>query len=85
MGGLTVEQTLHGFHFQYLGVEYRTTDAVGAKLDLLEATPTRVRVRGDTFFQQVGGTALLPAIKGIGDYSVYGTGRTALRFTEMTK
>ena len=57
VGGTSVAQTFHSFGVQYAGVEYESTDTPGAKLDLLEATPTRVRVRGETFLQQLGGTA----------------------------
>jgi hypothetical protein len=49
------------------------------KVDLLEATQTRVRVRQEAFFQQSGGTSVLP-LKGYGDYSLYSGGRIALRW-----
>ena len=56
------------------------TNSTGAKLDLLEATATRVKVRQESFFQRVlPATAILPGVKGIGDYSVYGQ-RVALRW-----
>ena len=56
----------------------------GAKLDLLEATPTRVRVRQESFYQEELGTNILPGVKAIGDYSVYGSGRVALRWNRRT-
>ena len=56
------------------------TNSSGAKLDLLEATATRVKVRQESFYQRVlPATAILPGVKGIGDYSVYGQ-RVALRW-----
>ena len=39
-------------------------------------------MRQDAFFQQDGGANILGGLKGIGDYSVYGSGRTALRWTQ---
>ncbi len=60
------------------------TNSSGAKLDLLEATATRVKVRQESFFQRVlPATAILPGVKGIGDYSVYGQ-RLALRWNRRT-
>jgi hypothetical protein len=49
------------------------TNSIGAKLDLLESTPTRAKVRQEAFYQQVPtvGTARLAGVKGIGDYSIY--------------
>jgi hypothetical protein len=49
------------------------TNSIGAKLDLLESTQTRVKVRQEAFYQQVPttGTARLAGVKGVGDYSVY--------------
>ena len=54
---------------------------LGSKLDLLEATPTRVRVRQEAFYQQENGTNILAGVKGFGDYSVYPAGRVALRWS----
>ena len=59
----------------------------GAKLDVLEATGTRVRVRQEAFYQRdpnPPGTAILAGIKGFGDYSIYPAGRLALRWTQRT-
>jgi hypothetical protein len=50
------------------------------KLDLLEATETRVKVRQDAYYQQLNGSAVLAGIKGVADYHVYGSGRIAVRF-----
>ena len=85
-------RTLHDFEIApnggaFAGVNHTTEEnSVGSKVDLLEATPTRVRVRQDALFEEQGaGTNILGGIKGIGDYSVYGTGRTAVRWTETDR
>ena len=82
-GGAGDEETLLGLWVEYSGTYYTTNGAPGSKLDLLEATPTRVRVRGDSFFEADGGTTILPGMKGVTDYSVYGIGRTAARLTDL--
>jgi hypothetical protein len=56
----------------------------GAKVDVLEATPTRVRLRQEAFYQQENGTDILAGVKGFGDYSVYPSGRMALRWNRKT-
>ena len=87
-GGVNDLRTLHDFEIApdsggFAGVNHTTEDnTAGAKVDLLEATATRVRVRQEAFFQQDGGANILGGLKGIGDYSVYGSGRTAVRWTE---
>ena len=87
-GGVGDLRTLHDFEVApgsggFAGVNHQTDDnSVGAKADLLEVTRARVRVRQDAFFQQDGGTNILGGLKGIGDYSVYGSGRSAIRWTE---
>ncbi len=50
----------------------------GAELDLLEATPARVKVRQEAFYQRGVNTEIVPALKGYGDYSIYGIGRMAI-------
>jgi len=67
------------------GLLYTTgTNSTNAKLDLLEATATRVKVRQESFYQRVlPATAILPGVKGIGDYSVYGP-RVAIRWNRKT-
>jgi len=60
-------------------------NSLGPKLDLLESTTTRVRVRQEAFYQeQSGGTAIVPGMKGIGDYSIYPSGRTANKWERRT-
>ena len=67
------------------GLLYATgTNSSGAKLDLLEATATRVKVRQEAFYQRVPpATAILAGVKGIGDYSVYGP-RLAIGWSRKT-
>ncbi len=50
------------------------------KLDLLEATSTRVKLRSEDFYGDWPGGVILPGIKAFGDYSVYPSGRMALRW-----
>ena len=49
-----------------------------ALLSLLEATPTRVKVRQDASYFAAGGGAQLPNVRGTGDYSIYPAGRMAI-------
>ncbi len=54
-----------------------------SSVHLLEATPTRVKVRQETVYHHslVQGTGFrIPALKGLGDYSIYGVGRLALKW-----
>ena len=59
-------------------------NSLGAKLDVLEATSTRVKVRQEAFYQLELGSAILPGVKGLGDYSIYPAGRLALRWNRRT-
>ena len=75
--------------YQFLifdGVSYyqTTSNADGPKLDLLESTPTRVKVRQEAFFQQAGTSSILGGVKGFGDYTIYPVGRMALRWNRKT-
>ena len=87
-GGVNDLRTLHDFEIApnggaFSGVNHTTEDnSSGSRVDLLEATSTRVRVRQDALFQADGGTNILGGIEGFGDYSVYGSGRTAVGWTE---
>ena len=68
------------------GASYWTNERVAAasqKLDLLEATPTRVKVRAESFYGDFPGGNFLPGLKAIGDYSVHPSGRMALRWNRM--
>lgn len=60
------------------------TNTNGAELQLLEATPTRVRVRQENFFQQVSASTILPGIKSYGDYSIYPSGKMGLHWNRKT-
>ena len=72
---------LHSFGMAVGGISYNSSNNVaGARLDVLEATATRVRIRQEAFYQQGPAGAILAGAKGIGDYSVYPAGRTALRW-----
>ena len=82
-GGTGTGKTLYGDGLRVSGVTYNVTqDDQGAKLDLLEATATRTRVRQEAFYKQEGGTLVLAGPKGVGDYSIYGTGRIAFRWNQ---
>jgi outer membrane protein assembly factor BamB len=67
------------------GSSYNTgQNDIEPKIDLLEATGTRVKVRQEAFYQLEGGVALASGIKGLGDYSIYPTGRMAVRWDRRT-
>ena len=55
----------------------------GAKLDPLEVTATRVKLRQESFYQNGPGGPILAGAKGLGDYSIY-PGRLALRWNRRT-
>jgi YVTN family beta-propeller protein len=57
------------------------------RLDLIEATATRTRVRSEVFFHHSltqGADLRMPGMKGFGDYSIYGVGRLALKWKRQT-
>jgi hypothetical protein len=84
-GGTTEIAALHDDSIGSGGLFYDTDqNTTGAKLDLLEATPTRVKVRQEAFYQQVTGAALLGGPKAVGDYSLYPAGRLALEWNRRT-
>jgi hypothetical protein len=63
------------------GSDVYTTGAnsQGVRLELLEATPVRVRVRQEAAYANPAAVpTLMSGTKGIGDYSVYGVGRIAI-------
>jgi hypothetical protein len=67
-GGSSITQAFFTDAICIPGVCYDTDqNTLGPKLDLLEATPTRVRVRQEAFYQEEGATPILAGIKGIGD------------------
>jgi hypothetical protein len=71
-----------------VGDTYGRWNGSAPRLHVLEVTPTRVRVRQDAYYSklcdtQPGCTAgTLAGIKGTGDYSVYSSGKVALRWTQ---
>jgi hypothetical protein len=56
------------------------SDVFGSKLDLLEATPTRVRVRQESFYRDEAGTTTLAGVKAVGDHTILPSGKQALRW-----
>lgn len=83
-GGTALTQALFSHSIEQGGTPYDSgQNSLGSKLDLLEATSTRVRVRQEAFFQ--GPTsAILPSAKAVGDYSVYPAGRLAIGWERRT-
>ncbi len=58
-----------------------------SKLELIEATATRVKVRQEAFLHHSldpGPEYRMPGMKAFGDYSIYGVGRLALKFKRQT-
>jgi len=83
VGGTGTGKTLYGDGLKVGGPVYNVTqDDVQGKLDLLEATPVRVRTRQEAFYKQEGGSLVLAGVKGTGDYSIYGSGRIAFRWNQ---
>jgi hypothetical protein len=84
-GGATDHQTLLFEELLSSGNWYDSErgGSLGQKLDLLESTPTRVRVREESFFK-ADPTTVLPGLKAVGDYSIYPSGRAALRWSRST-
>jgi hypothetical protein len=84
-GGATDHQTLLFEELLSSGNWYDSErgGSLGQKLDLLESTPTRVRVREESFFK-ADPTTVLPGLKAVGDYSLYPSGRAALRWSRST-
>ena len=83
VGGVSEEHALLGLELQSApsGTWYETDQANAySKAHLLEATPTRVRVRQESFLSDTG-TSWLGGSKAVGDHSIYGVGRSALRWT----
>jgi outer membrane protein assembly factor BamB len=84
-GGLLVNKSLFFDTMAFGGFWYNTgQNDVEPEIDLLEATPTRVKVRQESFYQREGGTPLLSGVKGLGDYTIYPSGRMALRWDRRT-
>ena len=82
-GDLNTVQGLHNSGVRFSSTNYNTSKNSTAKLDLLEATATRVKVRQEAFYESNAGV-ILAGIKGRGDYSIYPSGRLALRWNRRT-
>lgn len=84
-GGITLSKTLFAEEIVTPAIISYSTDqnTIDPKLELLEAPAPRVRVRQEAFYQEYGGTNILAGLKGIGDYSVYPSGRMALRWNRQ--
>ena len=83
-GGAALTQALFNHSIEQGGAPHDSgQNSLGSKLELLEATPTRVRVRQESFFQNPG-SGILPSAKAVGDYSVLPTGRLALGWDRRT-
>lgn len=84
-GGASVMQSLFFDTMAFSGIWYNSgQNDVEPEIDLLEATPTRVKVRQEAFYQREGGTTLIAGVKGFGDYAIYPSGRMALRWDRST-
>ncbi len=84
-GGAANHTILLTEELQSAGTWYRNDGggAQGQKLDLLEATSTRMKVRAEAFFKE-NPTNVLRGLKAVGDYSVYPSGRTAIEWSRST-
>ncbi len=58
-----------------------SSEGQGNKLDVLEATPTRSRVRQTAFFSDAGPNGNLRDVYATGDYSIYPPGKMALSWS----
>jgi hypothetical protein len=87
-GALTSSSSPWGLHNSGMrvgGTNYNAgTNNAGSKLDLLEATPTRVRLRQESFYENNGTGAVLAGVKGYADYSVLPSGKVALGWNRRT-
>ena len=80
-GGTNEVKTL--FHVNMFdGATFFTTSTndSGAQVDVLEVTATRVKVRQNTFLQDQGGPTILGGVKAFGDYTVYPSGKMAIKW-----
>lgn len=81
----TSPRGLHNSGMRVSGTNYNAgTNGVGSRIDLLEATPTRVRLRQETFYENNATGNLLAGVKGYGDYTVLPSGKVALRWNRRT-
>jgi hypothetical protein len=85
-GGVAVDgRSLWTEYLQVGAAGYSTgSDGTRPRLDLLEATPTRARIRQEASFQDVAGATVLAGPRAIRDLSIYPSGRSALRWNRRT-
>lgn len=84
-GGLNSHGSLFTDEIGSGGTNYRPSenDTFGGKAAVIEATPTRVRVRQEALYKSTINT-ILPGVKGSGDYTIYDGGKMALRWNRET-
>ena len=71
---------LHNTGINVSGTYYNTgINTNGPKLDLLEVTPARVKLRQESFYQSNTGV-VLGSLKAVADHTLYGIGRTAVHW-----
>ena len=81
----TSPRGLHNSGMRVGGTNYNAgTNAVGSRVDPLEVTPTRVRLRQTSFYENDGTGTLLPGVRAYGDYTVLPSGKIALRWNRRT-
>ncbi len=81
--GAAAQQSLVSDEVEFFHTDFEpTADTLPGRVDLLEFTPTRVRVRQESLYQRDFGPFILAGLKGIGDYSLYGSGRLAVRWNK---
>jgi hypothetical protein len=87
-GALGSSSSPHGLHnagMRVGGTNYNAgTNAAGSRIHPLEATPTRVRLRQESFYENNGTGTLLAGVKGTGDYTILPSGKVALRWNRRT-
>jgi hypothetical protein len=77
---------LHNSGIRSGGTNFNTsTDAVTARIHLLETTPTRVRVRQVSSYENNGTGNRLGGVRGVATYSVYPSGRLALNHQRVAE
>ncbi len=88
VGALASSSSPHGLHNSGMrvgGTNYNAgTNNVGSRIDPLEVTPTRVRLRQESFYENDGTGVLLAGVKGFGDYTIVPSGKTAVRWNRKT-
>jgi len=87
-GALVSSSSPHGLHnagMRVSGTNYNAgTNGVGARVDPLEVTPARVRLRQESFYENNGTGTLLAGVKATGDYTILPSGKIALRWNRKT-